>query len=52
LGGRSSTKVEMCASGRKGSLVEYAAQAWEVDTTESETAEERQELGRRPSFVI
>ena len=51
LEGRSSRKVEICASGMEESHFRCKAQAWEEEADESEIADERQVSGRRPSLV-
>jgi len=41
----------MCASGIEERRSRHDAQAWVEEAIELETAEERRELGRRPSLV-
>ena len=49
--GRSSRKVETCASGMEESRFRREARAREDEANESEIADERRESGRRPSLV-
>ena len=49
--GRSSRKVEMCASRMEESHSRHEAWAQEEEAIESEIADDRQESGRRPLLV-